>query len=130
MDVILAVDVWASEDQAAWRQVQDGTWVDNVRYMKIRGTVMNASPLDEITVSAGKIILDVPDIKEKGTITITGGSGHVTLTKDFHEVTFATAGAVGSSASAYIIKPLSASGFDVGSNDSGSVEIWWEAKGY
>ena len=66
----------ASEDAINWKEVGYGDWV-TARYVQAVVAVEMASPLTEVTISAGKFMIDVPDISESGNMLALTSSGKV-----------------------------------------------------
>jgi hypothetical protein len=86
---------------ANWVEVQNGDWVTAVRYVKLVIEVAMAGPLTDVTVTAGFITLDVPDITESGSKAgVTSGGAALVFTKSYHTVTCVLASARGA-ANAY-----------------------------
>ena len=68
-----------SPSSANWAEIQNGDWVTAARYVKMVIDVAMAGPLTDITVTAGYVTLDVPDITETGSATGVTSAGHAVI---------------------------------------------------
>ena len=110
-----------------WKEAGNGDWV-SVRYMKIVVEVEMASPLTEITVTAGTITVDVPDITETGSATgVTSTGKAITFAKDYHHVSVVLATARGA-ARAHVTN-VTTDGCKLWV-DSGTQQVDYFVKGY
>lgn len=76
-----------SPNSANWVEVQNGDWVTSVRYVKLVVEVALAGPLTDVTVTAGFITLDVPDISEQGSKTgVTSAGAAITFVKTYNHI--------------------------------------------
>ena len=110
-----------------WVDAANGDWV-KARYVKIVVEVAMASPLTEITVTAGAITIDVPDVSETGTVSgVTSAGKYVAFTKSYHNVSVVLATARGA-AKAWVTG-VTKEGCTIWV-DSGSQQVDYFAKGY
>lgn len=111
-----------------WTEVQNGDWVSGVRYVKLVVEVAMAGPLTDVTVTAGYITLDVPDISEQGTLTgVTSAGSLLTFAKTYHHISTVIATAQGA-AKAYTDSPTLASCHVY--VDTGTQNVGYFVKGY
>ena len=81
------ITVRAADPTKPWRDVENGDWVTDVRYVKMVVSVMMASPLTDITVTALNVTLDTPDVMEFGSVTDVTTSGKtVACVKKFNHI--------------------------------------------
>lgn len=84
-----------SPNSAHWVEAGNGDWV-TARYVKLVIDVAMASPMTDITVTAGAITIDVPDVTESGSaagVTSTGKA--ITFSKEYSHVSVVIATARG-----------------------------------
>lgn len=124
--VKLAAHIQISTDGLSWSAAENGEWV-TMRYCRVRVSVLDASPLTDIRVTAGGIVLDVPDITETGTRVLSGTSGAVTFTKSFRVCNVVICNAAGN-ARAWATG-ISKTGFTANC-ETANQTIYWFAKGY
>ena len=116
-----------SPNSASWKESRNGDWI-TARYVKIVVEVAMASPLTEITVTAGAITIDVPDVTETGSATgVTSAGKAVTFTKSFNAVSVVIATARGA-AKAYTGN-ITATGCTL-YVDTGTQQVDYFVKGY
>ncbi len=85
-----------SPESGNWMEVQNGDWVTEVRYVKLVAAVTMAGPLTDITITAGAITLDVPDVSEVAEVTgVTNAGKAVTFQKTYHVAPMVMTGAAG-----------------------------------
>lgn len=112
---------------ASWKEAANGDWI-TARYVKIVVEVAMASPLTEITVTAGAITIDVPDVTETGSKTgVTSAGAALVFTKSFHAVSCVIATARGA-AKAYTGN-ITATGCTLYA-DVGTQQVDYFVKGY
>lgn len=112
---------------ASWKEAANGDWI-TARYVKIVVEVAMASPLTEITVTAGAITIDVPDVTETGSKTgVTSAGAAVTFTRSFNAVSCVIATARGA-AKAYTGN-ITATGCTL-YVDTGTQQVDYFVKGY
>jgi hypothetical protein len=127
--VFLTADVEISTDNVTWAPAAVGAWV-TMRYCRFVVRILHASPLVDIRITSGTLILDVPDITETATTTITGGSitKVITLSKPFSEVHAVICNAMGIQAA--WASSVTSTGFTLNlSANPGTVTVYWFAKG-
>ncbi len=92
-----------SPQSAAWKEVQNGDWI-TARYVKLVIEVAMASPLTDITVTAGTITLDVPDVAEQGTKAgVTNATATITFAKTYNAAPFVLLTAKGAGVTASLV---------------------------
>lgn len=112
---------------ASWKEATNGDWI-TARYVKIVVEVAMASPLTEITVTAGAITIDVPDVSETGSKTgVTSAGQAITFAKSYHSVSCVIATARGA-AKAYTGN-ITATGCTL-YVDAGTQQVDYFVKGY
>lgn len=115
-----------SEDGTTWKNAQDGDYV-KARYVSLAVSVLYASPLAEIKVTAGVITIDVVDITESGKTANVGTSVNVSLTKPFREVRSVLTIAAGN-AKAWPSN-VTATDFTINKDIATAMDVYWFAKG-
>lgn len=84
LKAFVAADLYAKGNTGDWRTIAPGDNVSAVRYVKAVFRVLSASPLTDITITAGTIVIDVPDVIEVGTVTAVTNAGKALVpTKTF-----------------------------------------------
>jgi len=112
---------------ANWKEAANGDWI-TARYVKIVVEVAMASPLTEITVTAGAITIDVPDVTETGsTAGVTSAGKAIAFAKSYHSVSVVIATARGA-AKAYTGN-ITATGCTLYA-DTGSQQVDYFVKGF
>jgi hypothetical protein len=117
-----------SVDGTTWTRANLLDWV-TARYVRFFVSILAASPMLGITVTAGSIGLDVPDITESGSTSVTGTTKDITFTKDFRVVNSVICNAQGSPRA--WATNITYSGFRINlDSNPGTTTVNWFAKGY
>lgn len=113
---------------ASWRDVGNGDWVTG-RYVRLVIRVEMASPLTEVLVTAGQIVLDVPDLVETGSAAaVTTAGTAVAFVKHFHVVHTVLATARGAPKAQ--VDAVSAAGCTLRTDSATPTQVDYFVKGY
>jgi hypothetical protein len=86
-NVFLTAQLFVSSNDALiggnWQQVNNGDFVNGMRYAKIVITSLLNSPLTDVIITAGNVTLDVVPVTESGSVSVTGSQG-ITLSQKYH----------------------------------------------
>lgn len=127
-DALLTADLFVSADNLNWKMVKDGDWVSDIRHVRVKGSVLYASPLDEITITQTTLSIDVPDMTETGTRVVTGGTAAITFTKPFRVCTFVMCNCQGNFVA--WSTSITKNGFTLNVSTTSTQTVFWFAKGY
>ena len=126
--VHLTAKIQISTDNVNWSEVNNGDWVI-MRYCRLVVSVLHASPLVDIVITSGQIVLDVPDQTESRITPVTGGAValNVLFSKPFNKCDYVECAATIKAWATNITK----TGFTINlDSNPGTTNVYWFAKGY
>ncbi|NOR27615.1 MAG: hypothetical protein GQ540_03690 [Lutibacter sp.] len=125
----ISVVVLTSTDGVDYVERSPDDWVTDIRYLKIRGEMLYATPLADIVIEEGTMTLDVPDLTYDGTEIISSPDTTkvITFTTPFNSISSVICNADGV-ATSYPTN-VSETGFTINVSTTDTT-VYWFAKGY
>lgn len=133
-EVHITAEFEISTDGVTWTAAHIDDWV-TCRYIRFKMSVLEASPLVDIEVTAARLAIDVPDVSESGTEVLTGSatSKQITFTKTYLYIAPAVLTIAAGNVNAWPSAPVAGNnftGFQLNlSSNPGTTTVYWFAKG-